>query len=181
MKLIETNIDDCKIIEHNIFNDERGSFNKYYDFGIFNNLIDGFVVKQINHSINLKKGTFRGFHYQNNPENEAKIIKCIKGSILDFAVDLRKASKTYLQYVSVELKSNINNMLLVPKGFAHGFLTLEDNSEVLYLHNGNYSPEFDAGINYADKNINLSLPFDISVVSEKDRKLPFVNNEFKGL
>lgn len=180
MNIVETGFNNCLIIQNNTFIDDRGTFNKYYDKSEFSELGFDFDIKQVNHSINLKKGTFRGLHYQNGSENEAKIIKCIKGSIIDYAVDLRTNSDTYLQYFSINLNEKESKMLLIPNGFAHGFLTLEDNSEILYLHNGNYSKQNDAGIKYDDLRINLKLPFEVEEISEKDFNLPLIKDDFKG-
>ncbi len=136
---------------------------------------------QINQSINYLKGTFRGFHYQKSPYTDEKLIRCISGSVLDIVVDIRKRSKTYMKYFSVELTAENKKMLYVPAGFAHGFITLEDNSQLIYQHTAYYIPNQEASINYKDPVISLKLPIDIKVISEKDLKVPFIDTHFKGL
>lgn len=136
---------------------------------------------QINQSINYIKGTFRGFHYQKPPYTDEKLIRCINGSVIDIVLDIRKKSKTYMKYFSTELTSENRKMLYVPSGFAHGFITLEDNTQLIYQHTAYYEPNQEASINYMDPSINLRLPIDIEVISEKDKNVPFINSEFKGL
>jgi len=178
----ETGLKGCFVIKCNSYADIRGTFNKYYDLNEFSNHKLAFDIKQVNHSINLFRGTFRGLHYQNYPYNESKLIRCIKGAVLDFAVDLRKDSSTFLKYFSLELTEENCLMVLIPKGFAHGFITLKDKSELLYLHSGEYNIDADSGIRYNDPKINLKLPaIEIQSISEKDNNLPYIDNNFIGL
>jgi dTDP-4-dehydrorhamnose 3,5-epimerase len=124
----------------------------------------------MNHSFNSEKYTWRGFHYQNPPFQETKAIRCVQGKVLDCVLDLRADSKTYLKVFQVELSVENNKMLFIPKGFAHGFLTLEDNSELIYLHDEFYQPEFEDGVRFDDIKINFQLPIYPKVISDRDKK-----------
>lgn len=165
---------DHPIIEKNhIFEDNRGHFIKY-------NNHQNFVINQINKSFNREKGTFRGMHYQDLPENECKKVICLSGSILDFCTDIRRNSKTFLKTFTFELNSD-KNSLLVPYGFAHGFQTLEDNTNLIYFHSHGFTNALSRFINYKDPILNIELPLKVTNISEKDLNTPFLNKDFKGL
>ncbi len=181
MKFIKTNLEDLYIIKLISFHDGRGSFsrtfckNEFEKIGLKNEFV------QINQSINLKKGTFRGLHYQVPPFEDDKLIRCISGSVFDIIVDLRSNSKTFLEHFSIELSAKNQKMLFVPKGFAHGFLTLEDDSQLIYHHTSFYQPGFEGGINYKDPKIDIELPISVEVVSKKDMEIPFLSSKFNGI
>ena len=172
MQAIETKISGLIIIEPECHGDNRGWFMetysepKYAELGITNHFV------QDNHSMSAKKGTLRGLHYQNNPHAQAKLVRCTKGAIIDVVVDLRKGSTTFLQWVSVELSEENKRQLYIPRGFAHGFLTLTDNVEFEYKVDNLYSKECDRGILYNDPSISIDwseLLNGISpILSEKD-------------
>lgn len=136
---------------------------------------------QINQSINHKIGTFRGLHFQRPPYGDTKLIRCISGKVYDVLVDVRKDSETFLKYVGLELSEENKKMLFVPEGFAHGFITLEDNSQLIYHHTTIYKPGFEDGVNYNDPKLELKLPIDIRVISQKDSNIPLIDNQFKGV
>ena len=162
-------IDGSFLIEENIFNDFRGSFNRLFDDRKFKNLKFDYV-KNINVSKNLKKGTFRGLHMQKGSFAESKIIYCNKGSIIDLFVDCRKESSTFGYVNKVMLDEKNINTLLVPRGCLHSFLTLEDDTEVIYLTDNYYSPESEISVSpFSEKIINELNPYKIEVCSEKDR------------
>jgi len=170
MKINKTFIEDLLIIEPQLFKDERGFFYESYNK---NNLdkIAKIVFVQDNVS-KSKKGVIRGLHFQNPPFEQYKLVKCISGSILDVAVDLRKKSKTYGKYYSVELSSKNNKQLLVPKGFAHGFQVLSESAIVNYKVDNYYNPKFDSGIIWNDKNLLIDWKVDLKpILSLKDLKL----------
>ena len=168
MEFIKTNIRNLYIIKLNQFKDNRGEFKRIFCSNIFrSNRLNNFV--QVNHSINKFKGTLRGFHFQNGKFAEDKLVYCIKGSIWDCVIDLRKKSKTYLKVFAIKLDDNNNKMLYVPKGFAHSFLTLKDNSEVIYFSSNFYDPASEAGIRYNDKKFKIKWPIKPRLISEKDQ------------
>lgn len=151
--------------------DDRGWFVRTFDEKIFKKYIPSFgsTWKQMNHSFSSSKYTWRGFHYQESPFQESKLVRCIRGSVLDCVIDLRKNSKTYLKTFQLELSSENGKMLFIPKGFAHGFFTLEDNVEITYLHDQFYKPDFEKGIRFNDPKIDFVLPFPPRVISERDK------------
>jgi dTDP-4-dehydrorhamnose 3,5-epimerase len=126
----------------------------------------------MNFSFNIRKGTFRGLHFQAPPYEETKLIRCSSGKVFDVALDLRKDSTTYLKYFSCELSQENRMMVLIPEGFAHGFITLEDNSELVYSHTQFYNPSADRGVRYNDESLDIKLPVAITSISEKDKNYP---------
>ncbi len=154
MKIIETELVDCYIIEPDRFGDNRGYFSPYY---IASNLKElGFKgVVQANRS-KSSKGVLRGLHYQKNPKCQAKIVEVIKGSALDVVVDIREDSKTYGKWIKVLLTDTNNRQLYVPRGFAHGFLSLEDDTIFEYLIDNDYAPDLEGGIAYNDPDLGIT-------------------------
>ena len=152
--------------------DERGFFARYWckkefkEFGLDVN------ISQINNSLSRDKGTLRGLHFQYPPRAEAKIIRCLSGAIRDVIVDIRKSSNTYGQWCGVELNDDNRSMIYVPKGFAHGFQTLVNDVELLYLHSEFYSPKHESGLLFNDKTINIDWPLPVSEISERDKFFP---------
>jgi dTDP-4-dehydrorhamnose 3,5-epimerase len=133
----------------------------------------------MNHSFSEKKGTWRGFHFQVHPFQETKLIRCVQGRIFDYVLDLRKESSTFLKIFNIELSKENQKMLFIPKGFAHGFLTLEDNSELIYLHDEYYKSEFEKGIRYNDPLICLDVrPM---IISDRDKNHNLLSKNFKGI
>ena len=170
----ELNLNGVFKITKNKFSDDRGDFfrlfceQEFKDQNISNNL------NQINLSTSAQKGTVRGLHYQTSPFSEQKIVTCIKGKIWDVAVDIRKESPTYLKWISLELSAENYTSILIPEGFAHGFQTLESNSEILYFSSKPYMKEFEKGINPLDKKIKINWPLKISNISSKDKNQKFL-------
>lgn len=180
MKIIDTNIKDVKILELDCFGDNRGFFMETYSKQKYKELgIDGEFI-QDNLSFSAKKGTLRGIHFQNNPKSQAKIVSCIKGKIIDVAVDLRKNSPTYKKWVATELSEDNKRQLYIPRGFGHGFLTLTDDVLFSYKVDNYYSKENDRGIKYNDPDINVdwgSLLNGIEpILSEKDKNSPLLKD-----
>ena len=168
MKFLETKLKDVIIIEPEISEDERGSFYRIWDKKIFqeNGLNDNLV--QISISFNKKKGTLRGMHFQKKPFEEAKIVRCTKGKIFDVVIDLRPESKTFMSWASFELDSNESKILYIPEGFAHGFQTLEDNTELVYQISNWYSPEHASGLRWDDNKFQINWPIQNPIISKKD-------------
>ena len=165
-------IEDVILVKPKVFGDSRGFFMESYkksDF--FANGID-VEFNQDNHSKSTK-GVLRGLHYQANPYGQAKLVRCSKGKIYDVAVDIRPDSKTFGQYVKVELSDENKHMLYIPVGFAHGFVALTEEVELLYKASGEYAPQADRGIIWNDKDINIDWEIDFEpLLSEKDKKQP---------
>ena len=173
MKFIETNILDVIIIEPTVFGDTRGYFLESYNQNKFEDVAGKVAFVQDNESKSTR-GVLRGLHFQKPPFDQAKLVRCIDGTVLDVAVDLRKGSKTYGQHIAVELSGKNKRQLFVPRGFAHGFLVLSDIATFAYKVDNNYAPEFDAGIRWNDKKLNIQWGLEESevLVSAKDAELP---------
>lgn len=174
MKFKETKIKGLYIIEPELNIDKRGYFTRIFCRNKFKKNGINFKIVQVNRSLTKKKGTIRGLHFQKKPRAEDKIICCIKGAIYDVAVDLRKKSPTYSQWVAVELSEDNKKMFLIPKGFAHGFQTLTDNCEVLYFMSEYYSPKYGSGIRWNDSLFNIKWPTKNPILSEKDKNWPLM-------
>ena len=150
--------------------DERGFFMRTFDFEVFKKSGLHFDWVQENHSRSEQKGIIRGLHFQLPPYSETKLVRCILGSILDVFVDIRKGSPTFGQWDFIELSAENKKQILIPRGFAHGFLTLTDISEVVYKVDNYYSKEFERGLLWNDYMIGISWPIDNPVLSIKDSK-----------
>lgn len=176
----EQAIQEVFLICPKIIEDNRGVFFRSFCKREFEKITDTEFV-QINHSINFKKGTLRGIHYQLPSFAEEKIIRCIQGSVFDVFVDLRKNSPTFLNWGSVILSAENKKSLFLPKGIAHGFLTLADDSQLLYQHSEFYTPDFEAGIRYDDPKLNIQWPTKPFGISERDKQHPFLTADFNGI
>ena len=174
MKVIETALPGVVIIEPQVFGDARGWFmeswsaKKMEDAGIHVSFV------QDNHSFSAQKGTLRGLHYQLNPMAQAKLLRASRGAIFDVAVDIRRGSPTYAQWVGVELSAENYRQLFIPRGFAHGFITLTDNVEVQYKADNLYAPDCDGNIRWDDPAIGVAWPLTPTVLSEKDANAPLL-------
>lgn len=161
MRLLETPLKGAYVIELEPVRDERGFFARTYDGTLLPRIAQAAV------SFNERKGTVRGMHYQRDPYGEAKLVRCTRGAIFDVAVDLRNA-----QWFAVELTPDNGRMFFVPEGFAHGFQTLEDRSEVSYLISREYHAEAAAGVRWNDPAFGIQWPLEPTVMSERDRSYP---------
>ena len=180
MKVTKTNIDGVVIIEPEIFEDKRGYFFESFNELEFINKV-GFVDFVQDNESKSSYGVMRGLHFQKPPHTQAKLVRCVKGSVLDVAVDLREGSPTYGEHVAVELTENNHKQLFIPKGFAHGFVVLSDTAVFQYKCDDFYHPELDGGINILDKSLNIDwrIPLDEAILSEKDTKHPLLK-DFKS-
>jgi dTDP-4-dehydrorhamnose 3,5-epimerase len=176
MKMIQTEINDLIIVEPKVFGDHRGWFVESYNKKVFFNHGISIEFNQDNHSLSKEKGVLRGLHFQNDPSAQTKLVRCTRGKIWDVAVDLRKSSPTYLKWFGIELTSENHKMLFIPQGFAHGFITLEENTEVQYKVDNFYDPNTDRSIKYDDPDIGINWPLDDVVLSEKDKKAPYLKD-----
>jgi len=180
MKFIETKISNVIIIEPTVFGDVRGYFLESYNQKKFEEVVGKISFVQDNES-KSSKGVLRGLHFQKPPFEQAKLVRCIEGEVLDVAVDIRKNSKTYGHHVAVLLSGQNKRQLFVPRGFAHGFLVLSESATFAYKVDNTYAPEFDAGIRWNDKELNIKWGMDDSevIISAKDAELPFLS-EFES-
>jgi dTDP-4-dehydrorhamnose 3,5-epimerase len=177
MNIIETDLPGVKVIEPKVFGDHRGWFMETYNEQIFKEAGIDLNFVQDNQSFSAAKGTLRGLHYQLNPKAQTKLVRCTRGVIYDVAVDIRKGSPTFGKWFGVELSEENKKQLFIPKGFAHGFMTLAEDVEVQYKVDELYAPECDRGIIWNDPAIGIEWPIDIQpVLSAKDEKAPFLKD-----
>lgn len=169
MRIKELNIQGVFEINLSPIGDSRGFFMRTYDLDLFKNFGLHREWLQENHSRSVSKHIIRGLHCQQYPFSETKLIRCIRGSIFDVAVDLRKESPTYGMWVGAELSEENKKMLYIPRGFAHGFYTLTEISEVVYKVDNVYSKEHEVGIIWNDKDIAIQWPKSTPILSEKDK------------
>ncbi len=181
LKLNNTSLSKAKIIIRQKKKDNRGYLSRLFCIDELKKKKYNENIKQINLSFTQKKKTLRGFHYQTNPYAETKYVTCLKGKVLDIIIDLRRKSKTFLKYHSEIISEDDNKTILIPKGFAHGFLTLVDNCKLLYFHTASYNPKYEKGINFKDPKIGLKLKFKPKYVSVRDKNFKFIKNDFKGV
>ena len=174
MKVTETKLPGVYLIEPDVFGDARGWFmeswskRKFEEGGLYVDFL------QDNHSYSAEKGTLRGLHYQLNPMAQAKLLRVSRGSIFDVAVDIRRGSPTYAKWVGVELSAENYRQLFIPRGFAHGFITLTDDVEVQYKADNLYAPACDGNIRWDDPEIGVDWPITPTVLSDKDANAPLL-------
>lgn len=174
MDLLKTKLEGVYILIPKVFGDHRGFFMESWsrrtmeEAGLFYDFV------QDNHSLSTVKGTLRGIHFQKGDKAQAKLVRCVRGAVLDVAVDLRHDSPTYKQWIGVELSEENKKQLLIPRGFGHGFVTLTDHVEFLYKADNYYAPEADGGIRWNDPDIGVEWGIEHPVLSEKDTKNPFL-------
>jgi len=181
MNIIRTEIPDVLIFEPKVFGDSRGFFFESFNKKIFDEAVNRNVeFVQDNHSLSAK-GVLRGLHYQIEPFAQGKLVRCIEGEVFDVAVDIRDGSPTYGKWVGVVLSADNHRQLWIPEGFAHGFLTLSEQAQFVYLVSYYYHPQSDRGIIWNDPDINIQWPsIDVPVnLSEKDKVQPSLKNIVK--
>ena len=166
----ELELEGGYLINLDKFEDFRGFNSRFFCDQEFNDRGLNQHWKQINNTYNYKKGTLRGLHFQREPFAEIKLVRCISGIIWDVMVDIRRESKTFGKYVARELDTKNRAMMYVPKGFAHGFLSLTDETEVIYLVSEAYNRPHESGIIWSDPDLNINWPIEPKIMSEKDSK-----------
>ena len=174
MKLTETKLKGVYIVEPQVFSDERGWFMETYSRIKTPEIVCDFV--QDNQSYSKEKGILRGIHFQNCEYAQAKLVRCVRGAVLDVAVDLRKGSNTYKQWVAVELSAENKKQFFIPRGFGHGFVTLTDDVEFVYKTDNYYNYESDRSILWCDPDINVDWNVENPIISEKDEKAPLLKD-----
>ena len=176
MRISKTALNDVLLVEPDVFKDQRGWFFESYSTKKMEQIGISAVFVQDNHSFSERKGVIRGLHFQNEPMAQSKLVRCTHGSVKDVAVDIRTGSPNFLRWVSLELSASNKMMLYIPKGFAHGFLTLEDNTEVQYKVDNLYSKEHDRSIRFDDPDIGVDWGSTRPLVSDKDAQAPLLKN-----
>lgn len=174
MEFKETELKDAFLIRPQVFQDERGFFLEPYSRKKFEEAGINIDFVQDNHSLSVPKGVLRGLHYQKPPFSQTKLVRVTRGRVYDAIVDLRKESPTFGKWQGFELSSENFSMLLVPQGFAHGFLTLEENTEFMYKVDNFYNKESEGGIIWNDQSLSIDWPIDTKslIMSDKDKVLP---------
>ena len=172
MKFTETRLSGAYIIKPEPISDERGFFARTWCVREFESCGLETRLVQCNISYNTRKGTLRGMHYQAPPYEEDKLVRCTRGAIHDVILDLRHDSKSFGKHFGVTLTAENSTMLFIPKGFAHGFLTLEDDTEIFYQMSEVYAPDYAMGIRWNDPTFGIVWPGEVRVLSEKDRSYP---------
>ena len=176
MKMVDTKLPDVKILEPDVFGDHRGWFMETWSQKKLAELGINLTFVQDNQSFTAKKGTLRGIHFQNGEWSQAKLVRVVAGAVIDVAVDLRKGSPTYLQWVGVELSAENKRQLLIPRGVGHGFVTLTDNVEFVYKVDNDYNKESDRSIRFDDPQIGVDWGVSDPVLSDKDKNAPFLKD-----
>ncbi|MCX2980944.1 dTDP-4-dehydrorhamnose 3,5-epimerase [Halieaceae bacterium IMCC14734] len=172
MKFVPTQLEGAFVVEPEPQSDERGFFARLYCRQEFERQGVNEPMVQSSLSHNALPGTLRGMHFQLLPSREAKLVRCQQGRMFDVIVDLRPSSSTFMQHVGVELDSRSHNALYVPAGFAHGFQTLESNTDVLYMMTEYYAPQLSAGARFNDPAFGIDWPLPVSVIATRDREYP---------
>ena len=181
LQINSTPFEGLYVIDTSAFIDHRGAFARWFCEDELAEVIGNRHIKNVNFSRTVKKGSVRGMHFQRPPKSEMKLIRCINGRILDVVIDIRLGSPTYLRHFSVELSAENMKMIVVPEGFAHGFQSLEDNSEIMYLVTEFYSPECEGGLRYNDPELKINWPLNVADISDKDAGHKLIDGTFKGL
>lgn len=176
MKIIQTKLQGVYVLIPKVFEDRRGFFMESWSQKTMEEAGLHYDFVQDNHSLSTGKGTLRGIHFQKGDKSQAKLVRCVRGAVLDVAVDLRHDSPTYRQWVGVELSEANKKQFLIPRGFGHGFVTLTDEVEFLYKADNYYAPEADGGIRWNDPDIGVAWNVTDPILSDKDQKNPFLND-----
>ncbi|TXK76906.1 dTDP-4-dehydrorhamnose 3,5-epimerase [Paenibacillus sp. N3.4] len=176
MNIITTKLEGLYIVEPDVHGDNRGFFMESYSSAEFAELGIDHLFVQDNHSLSVETGVLRGLHYQLNPKAQTKLVRVASGAIYDVAVDIRKDSATFGQWVGVILSEANKRQLLVPQGFAHGFCTIVSHTQVLYKVDEYYSPEHDRGILWNDPALAIDWPTSKPILSDKDQKHPLLKD-----
>lgn len=176
MEIINLPLSQAALIHTTTMNDHRGSFTRLFCVKELGAVIGERHVVNVNHSRTANKGVLRGLHFQNDPHQEMKFVRCTQGAIYDVIVDMRRNSATYLQWHAEVLSAKNMCMLCVPEGFAHGFQSLEDRCEVIYLTTAHYASEAEGGLRYDDPALGIRWPLEVSDISDKDASHPYLDD-----
>jgi dTDP-4-dehydrorhamnose 3,5-epimerase len=169
------------LLRRKLIGDSRGYLERLYCTEELRGLIPGKGIVQINHTMTAKRGTVRGMHFQRPPYAETKFVSCLRGEVFDVAVDLRPKSPTFLRWHAQVLTGSGHETLVIPEGFAHGYQSLSDDCEMLYLHTAAYHPDAEDALNARDPALAISWPEAISEVSPRDASHPMITKDFRGV
>lgn len=181
MEVEYSRIDGVVIVKSHSVEDHRGSLSRLFCQQELASVIAERQIVQINVTNTKQVGAVRGFHFQNSPYAEMKLIRCLRGAVWDVAVDLRRDSATFLQWFAQELTAENGQMMVIPEGCAHGFQVLEADSQLLYLHTEFYTPEAESALNVQEPKLAVNWPLDISGLSQRDRDHSFLKDDFTGI
>ena len=176
-----TPLEGLWVVQRKPVEDQRGFFCRFFCVEEFQATGLNKTIAQINHTHTVKKGTVRGLHFQYPPHAEVKIVSCLRGEIYDVAVDIRNGSPTFLHWYGENLSAANQKSLLIPEGFAHGFQTLTEDCELIYLHSAPFHEHSEGAINIADQKIGIVWPIPITDISSRDLHHPFITDKFKGV
>ena len=171
---------DAFVIQLEPYADERGMFTRLFCWDEVKQIRHHRQIVQINQSLTKKRGAVRGMHFQYPPKAEIKTVKCLRGSVFDVIIDLRNSSATLLNWHGELLSAKNQKMMYIPEGFAHGFQTLEENTELLYLHTEFYDPNYEGGIRFNDPVLNIAWPLKVTEISKKDQNYALLTKDFEG-
>lgn len=178
---IPTPLSGLMLVQRKAIEDHRGFLSRFYCAEEFRAAGIDKPVAQINHTLTRQRGAVRGLHFQHPPHAETKLVSCLKGEVLDVAVDLRRDSPTFLHWHGEILSAANRKSLLIPEGYAHGFQTLTEDCELIYLHTSPYHPESEGALNMADPRLSIAWPLPANDISERDRNHPFISQNFQGI
>jgi dTDP-4-dehydrorhamnose 3,5-epimerase len=181
MKILETPLKDVYVFQQEPFEDHRGKFSRIFCEQTLQKIGHLKKIVQVNHSLTRQKGSLRGMHFQRPPKAEIKVVVCLRGSVFDVVIDLRHKSTNLLGWHGEIISAENMKIVYVPEGFAHGFQTLEENSELIYFHTEVYSPAHEGGVLYSDPMINISWPLEVTDVSERDQSHLLLSPDFEGI
>lgn len=170
-----------KLVQRKPITDARGFFARFYCAVEFRAAGMDKPIAQINHTLTRRKGAVRGLHFQHPPHAETKLVSCLSGAVFDVAVDMRAGSPSFLRWHGEILSAENQRSLLIPEGFAHGFQTLSEDCELLYLHTTAFHPEAEGALNSADPALAIQWPLSVSELSDRDRSHPFIDAHFSGI
>jgi dTDP-4-dehydrorhamnose 3,5-epimerase len=178
---IPTPLSGLTLVQRKRIEDHRGFLSRFYCADEYREAGFNKPIAQINHTLTRNKGAVRGMHFQFPPHVEAKLVSCLKGEIFDVAVDLRHGSPTFLQWHGAILSAQNSQSLFIPEGFAHGFQTLTEDCELIYLHTAAYHPESEGALNVVDPKLSITWPLARTEISERDRNHKMIEQDFKGI
>lgn len=181
MNIIKTPLRDLHEVNVSSLDDLRGRFTRLFCERELSVIRPQLHFTQINLSDTKQKGTLRGLHFQHAPAAEAKLIRCLRGRVFDVAVDIRKGSPTFLQWHALELNESNNAAIFIPEGFAHGFQSLSDDVQLLYMHTASWSHQHESGLRHDDPKIAIHWPLAITYISDRDANFSFVQDDFAGV
>lgn len=179
--ILATPISCLRVLQRKPIGDSRGYLERLFCAEELQSFISGKHIVQINHTLTATCGTVRGMHFQHPPHAETKFVSCLRGEVLDVAIDLRRKSPTFLCWHAERLSADNHKTLVIPEGFAHGFQTLTDDCEMLYFHTAAYQPGAEGGLNAQDPRLAIQWPLPVVGLSPRDAAHPFLNNDFPGI